>query len=341
MIAERSTPKETSRPESPCDLRLPSRAAEVASRTGSAPLDKAEKMSNDTHELKTYDALQALAKGFAQGGANLVILLGKPGLMKTETIKRAVGNTRLLHVVGKKTAVDLYRDLFEFRNELVLLDDVDPLLDDKDGQVLIRGLTETTGTRTISWGTSRRLLDKDGNEIPKSFSTTSRVMIIANHWRKGGIFSAIESRGNKFLFKPSWKQVYQQAGTWFRDQEVLDYVHENLDGMRNPDVRLLKKAVELRNLALPGHDWQDVFRPCMSTDRSQQEVIRLLSIQGVSQEERVRQFVDGGFGHRSLFFRRLKKITASQAEPMPPRIIVPRITATSAGRKPQRARARA
>lgn len=183
-------------------------------------------------------------------------------------------------------------------------------------------------------------MDRDGNEIPKSFTTTSRVMIIANRWRKGGIFEAIESRGNKFLFKPSWKQVYEQAGTWFRDQEVLDYVHENLEVMRNPDVRLLKKAVELRNLALPGHDWRDVFSPCMRIDRVQQEVIRLMGIQGISQEERVTRFTAGGFGDRATFFRRRKKITATQAEPTPPRIIVPRVAAKSAGPKPRRAKVR-
>jgi hypothetical protein len=65
----------------------------------------------------------------------------------------------------------------------------------------------------------------------------------------------------------------------------------------------------------------------MTTDRVQQEVIRLLNIQGLSQEERVKQFMAGGFGDRATFFRRKKRIMAIQSEPKPPRIIVPKVTA--------------
>ncbi len=52
-------------------------------------------------------------------------------------------------------------------------------------------------------------------------------------------------------------------------------------------------------------------------------MIRLLNIQGITQEDRAGQFVAGGFGDRATFFRRLKKLKAIQTEPMPERIIVP------------------
>jgi hypothetical protein len=231
-------------------------------------------MTQDGHLLTTYEALHTLGRRFGEGKINLGVLVGAPGLMKTETIRRACQNKALLYVNGKKSPVELFRELYEYRDARVLLDDVEPLLDTKDGQVLIRALTETTVTKTISWGTRTTVLDGDGNEIPRSFTTKSRVFIIANNWRKGGIFSAIESRANKFLFTPSWGELYREAGNWFRDQEVLDYVHQNLGHMDHPDVRLLLKAVEMRRLALPGHDWRDVFDPCIHMDSVDREIAR-------------------------------------------------------------------
>lgn len=279
-------------------------------------------MGQDGHLLTTYEALHTLGSRFAEGKTNLVVLVGNPGLMKTETIRRACQNKALLYVNGKKSPVELYRDLYEHLDELVLLDDVEPLLDNKDGQVLLRALTETTETKTISWGTRTTVRDEDDNEIPRSFMTTSRVFIIANTWRKGGIFSAIESRANKFLFAPSWSEVYKEAGTWFTDQVVMDYVHAHLGHMDHPDARLLLKAVEMRRLALPGHDWQEVFDPCMRMDRVDQEIVRLLAVKSMSQTERVAEFVKGGFGDRATFFRRLKKQRGLTAQDIPERIVV-------------------
>lgn len=279
-------------------------------------------MTEEGHLLTTYEALHMLAKRFAEGRSNLIVLVGAPGLMKTETVRRACKKKPLLYVNGKKSPVELFRDLYEYRDALVLLDDVEPLLDNKDGQVLIRALTETTATKTISWGTRTTVVDGEGNEIPRSFTTQSRVFIIANHWRKGGIFSAIESRANKFFFTPSWPEVYKEAGTWFHDQDVLDYVHSNLGHMDHPDARLLVKAVEMRRLALPGHDWQEVFDHCMRMDRIDQEVARLLAVEGMSQKERVAEFVNGGFGDRATFFRRKKKQESLKAQEIPERIVV-------------------
>ena len=279
-------------------------------------------MTQDGHPLTTYEALHALASRFADGKVNLVILVGAPGLMKTQTVTRACQGRPFLHVNAKKSPIEFYRDLYEHRDALVILDDVEPLLDSKDGQVLIRALTETTATKTISWGPRTTILDSDGNAIPRSFTTKSRVFIVANTWRVGGIFSAIESRGNKFLFSPAWAEVYVEAGNWFHQQEILDYVHANLSQMKAPDVRLLLKAREMRRLALPGHNWRDVFDPCMQMDGVDREIIRLLKETHLTQKERVAEFEKGGFGDRATFFRRLKKQRSLTAQAIPERVIV-------------------
>jgi len=281
-------------------------------------------MSKDGIVLRTYEALNTLADRFAEGHLNLTILIGSPGLMKTKALERACRGRALIHVTAKKSPVEFYKDLYEKRDALVLLDDVESAYKDDDGKVLLRSLTETTEEKTVVWGTRTKILDGDGNEIPKSFTTKSRVFIITNNWRTGGIYSAIESRGNKFVFTPSWAEVYSQAGTWFRDQEILDYVHANLGRMKHPDVRLLKNALDMRLLNLPGHDWREVFDHCMQMDRVDREIARLIKNEGMTQKERVAEFVKGGFGDRATFFRRLKKLRMlTDEQPIPERIIVP------------------
>ncbi len=283
--------------------------------------------------MTTYAALNVLGKRFAEGAANLVILIGHPGLMKTETIKRACRGKPLLHVTQKKTPIEFYRDLYEYRDALVLLDDVEPLLDDKDGQVLIRGLTETTPTKLISWSTNRKVLDHDGNEMPRSFTTSSRVFVIANKWRSGGIFAAIESRGLKFTFSPPWAEVYTEAGKWFHDQIILDYVYDNLGHMRHPDVRLLNNAVQMRKMNLPNHDWRDVFAHCMKVGPCEQVIRRLLAIPTMTQSQRIEAFKQATNMDRATFFRHLKRIKEIEAEPQPTRIIVSSVKKSGDRRK--------
>ena len=280
-------------------------------------------MHHEGHHLKTYEDLHALTQSFAQGRTNLVLLIGPPGLMKTETITRACRGRPYLYVNGKESPAEFYRDLYDYRDALVILDDVEPLLENKDGQVLIRALTETQATKTISWGTRTNAV-----AAPKSFTTKSRVFIVANTWGQGGISSAIESRGLKFRFSPPWSEVYKEAGTWFHDQEILDYVHSNLGYMTNPDVRLLKQAEEMRCLGLPGHDWRDVFDRCMEMDGADREINRLLKETHLTQQERAGTFVKNGFGDRSTFFRRLKKRRASvdQTRTSPERIVVTNVS---------------
>ena len=277
----------------------------------------------DGMNISTYSDLRRLARKFADSQVNLMLLIGRPGLMKTETFKHACRGKPALVVSGKKAPLDLYMDLYAHRNQLVVLDDVEPLLDNKDGQVLIRGLTETTEVKRISWGTRTPILDKKSKPIPRTFTTSSRVCVIANKWRSNGIFEAIESRAIKFTFTPSWAEVYTEAGKWFHDQEVLDYVYDHIRTMKNPDARLLKKAVEVRSLGLRSQDWRAVFDARMESDAIDREIMRLVADTTLTQTERVTEFEAGGFGDRATYFRRLKKQRDLQKVSLPDRIIVP------------------
>lgn len=316
-------------------------------------------MSMTPYPLATYEDLKSRAVSFAQAKLPLVVLIGNPGLGKTETFKDACEGSPFLHISGNKRPFDLYIDLHRNIDKPVILDDVEPLMGKDEGKVLIRQLTETVSLKTVAWGSQTRILDNLDPPVPHSFLTRSPVCLVTNKWRSTGIMKAIESRAVLFDFTPSWIEAYKYAGTWFHDQEVLDFVHSNLAVMRNPDLRLLVKAKMLRDAGL---EWQSLFDDCIgagggqsSERRKQAEVERLLALD-LPMEERVRLFEGGGFGERATFYRHKKKILQAKSQVIPPRIVVsskatsgatkasgatnkktPTRVATKASRKPARA----
>jgi hypothetical protein len=275
------------------------------------------------HEIRltTYAELRQIAKHFADRKINLMMLIGSPGLGKTQILEESCQRIPYLKVDGKKNPIDLFIDLYHNLDELTVLDDTDGLLDNKDGQVLIRQLTDTKAVRRVSWGTRTSILASQNPPVPNHFDTTSPVCVITNRRRASGMYGAIESRAMVFHFDPPWTEAYEYATTWFKDQEILDFIHSNLGHLRHPDLRLLDQAVKLRNLRLANHDWRTVFSHCLTIDMVEREVRRLTAVK-MPNAERARQFVQGGFGDRATFYRRLKEILARKTQPIPPRIIV-------------------
>jgi hypothetical protein len=295
-------------------------------------------MTNDPYLLTTFDDLKSTAIPFAQEKIPLMVLIGTPGLGKSEIMKQACEGKPVLSVSGKKSPFDLYIDLHRHPDQPVILDDVDTLLEKDEGKVLLRQLTETVDIKLLSWGSQTARLSHLNPPVPHSFMTRSVVCLIANRWRSSGIMKAIESRAVLFEFKPSWIEAYKYAGTWFHDQEVLDYVHKNLGLMQNPDLRVLKHAVTLRNI---GKDWMSLFDKFFigGSGRAEKrkriaEVERLLTLK-IPMEERVRQFEAGGWGDRATFYRDKKEVLEVRNQPIPPRIIVTPKATGGAGATPR------
>jgi hypothetical protein len=253
-----------------------------------------------------YSVLKELVRKWATGKLQLLVIIGSPGVGKTRAITAAVGEQPHVIVRGKKSPLDLYVDLYRQRDQLVILDDVESVLATQDGQELIRDLTETSAVKTLRWGTqSQKLAELD---VPKLFDTTSRAVILANRWAKGGIHDAIASRGIVVRFKPDWIEAYRYAGRWCRDQTVLDHVHRHLTELRQPDLRIIVNAVKLRRAQVRGVDWRDLFNdrmPCSKTRTAVAELVADVSF--ASDADRGRAFVEKGYGDRATFYRQVKE----------------------------------
>jgi hypothetical protein len=257
-----------------------------------------------------YDELECYARAFAMGHLNLLVVCGGPGLGKSQQVRRALGE-QACWIDGNATAFGIYLQAFEHRHRLLVLDDVDGLYRDRNGVRLLKALCQTDPVKAITWQTDARTLERRG--VPRRFTTTSRVVIIANCWQTvSADVEALEDRARMLLFEPSAAEVHRQAATWYWDQEVFDLVADHLHLLARPSLRTYVLAWELKKAGL---DWrQGVLSRCLTGTAL--EVAPLKADPSFpSEEERVRAFVASGAGCRASYFNHARKLRPPEPRP--------------------------
>lgn len=145
------------------------------------------------------------------------------------------------------------------------------------------------------------------------FKTTSRVVIIANQWKSlNADVAALEDRGHIIHFSPTAGEVHPQAGTWFWDQEIFDFVAEHLHLLERHSLRTYRLAWELKSA---GMDWNSaVLSRCLTGTAV--EVARLKADPSfATEEDRVQAFIKAGHGCRATYFNHAAKLRAPEDVP--------------------------
>ena len=251
--------------------------------------------------VATYSELEHYARAFAEGHLTLLMLCGEPGLGKSQCFRRALGG-KVCWIDGNASAFGIYLLAHEYRNQPMVLDDIDGLYRDRQGIRLLKALCQTDKVKTVSWQTAAAL--RLG--IPRQFQATSRVAIIANQWTSlNADVAALEDRGHCLQFAPSAGEVHRQAAGWFWDQDVFDFVAAHLHLTNQHSLRTYVRAWELKKAGL---DWRHaVLSRCLTGTFL--EVAKLKANPSFkSEEERVRAFVAAGLGCRGTYFNYAKKL---------------------------------
>ena len=187
-----------------------------------------------------------------------MVIVSPPGLSKSHTLDAVAEETDSLVVRGRHSAINLFCNLYHYRNRPVIIDDADSVMGDKLSREYVKLLTETKKVKTLSWETNTKVLDDKG--VPDAFTTSSPVCISTNSWSESDhIYQAIASRAHLVWFLPPWPEAYQYLATWFDDQEILDYIFERLDILKLPDLRIAVKAADLKRMDLAFAPWQEVI----------------------------------------------------------------------------------
>ena len=138
----------------------------------------------DPQEMFTN--LERLTKMVGRGIQPSLVVTGGAGMGKTHLVKQTLADmgldesTDFVHFKGRATPAGLFITLYENSDKIIVLDDCDSVFKDDDAVNILKGALDSYDSRKISYITSKSLKDSDGNELPRHFEFTGRVIFISN-----------------------------------------------------------------------------------------------------------------------------------------------------------------
>lgn len=267
--------------------------------------DKRPPKPEGANILTTYADLVSKSQKFAGGAYNLLVIAGSPGLSKTHTFRHALKKyaKSFVDIEANASPFATYVEMYERRNELVLLDDADQLNDSPSGKRLLKQIGQNDQWKKVSWMT--KAMTGPSAPAPQTYWTSSKVCIITNKWefRGGDVHtSAVEDRGHCYIFDPSALEIHRFVSSWFWDQEIFDSVAKVLPFLRKPSCRLYVKLAEQKAAR---DDWRKYLLNFLYTEEdTEYHAVRILGDPSYrTTDARVSAFVRGGYGSRATWFR--------------------------------------
>jgi hypothetical protein len=282
---------------------------------------RAAELPKEAISITTYAELDLYLDKFGTGELGLVLLLGRHGTGKSESVKRALrdippmncldiaGKRRSLYVEGHMQPYGLYRHLWEYCDLPVVLDDLDKLYANADCVRLLKPLCNTEESKRLSWLTN---VTANATDVPSSFTTSSNVILIANEWKTANPnVRALEDRAIILHFDPSNAEVHRRVGEWFQDHEVYMFISRILPSIRSVSMRHYCKASQLRRAGLP--DWRDSLLQMVLPNPTAACVARIqLEPNLRTERERVQHFIRTTGNSRATYFRLKARWRAAQ-----------------------------
>ena len=306
---------ETAHRKGKCQIRRFSQFAPVAMPTSRAIPTR---LPDDAIVVGNYAELDRYLRKFAEGALDLVLLLGPPGVGKTEAVKSVLGidhegTSQALYIEGHMQPFGLYQGLWQHRNRPVVLDDLDRLYAKSDCVRLLKPLCNTRRVKRISWLSNAVVSVPD---LPTEFTTQSSVMLIANEWQTLNTnVRALEDRSIILWFAPSPLEIHRQSAEWFDDPEVYQFIGTYLPHIAQLSMRYYDKGKRLKTAGFL--DWKKSLLQMMLSDRATALVAGLqLDPRLRSDAERVTRFaVETGMSRRTYY--RLKGHLPQPISPAP------------------------
>src|SRR4051812_11483592 len=92
------------------------------------------KVPRQARHLRTYGELHSYLSDFVNGIYPFLWIVGRPGIAKTESLRRATRGRSVFYCKGGQlTPLQFYLDCYRHRGEPVILDDAEHLLDKEIG----------------------------------------------------------------------------------------------------------------------------------------------------------------------------------------------------------------
>ena len=225
-------------------------------------LDGVRRNTKHNHTTVTeYDTLGKYISRWIEGtGHKFMVVLGRPGVLKSSTVRAAISGTKHLWIEGDTGPLAFYRDAFLHRNEPTVLDDLK-----LTGQVrsLLQSMTDNYTSCTLRWASAKPPKVWAGGEggggggdedegraegeggggqkitLPTLFSTTSPVCWITNDVDRLSDMVGLMDRSYVVEFDPPVSAVLERCRP-FVDSEVWSWAERHKRLLPNLSVRDLE-----------------------------------------------------------------------------------------------------
>jgi hypothetical protein len=229
----------------------------------------------DVRLAKRFKAMNKLTRSCIAGEIKALVVSGEPGLGKSYDIEQALKEydprgRKYTIVKGFATGTGFYKQLWDHRHEgsILVMDDCDNIWRDEKALGLLKTATDTSDERIITYLSEGTLQsDKDKSVIPSTFPFDGTIIFITNldldaiatsNHPFAPHMAAIMSRGdyidltmrNRRDFLIRIRQVVKIGLLNDMEpkaaKEVIDYVEENYQALRELSLRMVKKIANHR-----------------------------------------------------------------------------------------------
>jgi len=233
-----------------------------------------------TRLRERFEILEEMTGAACDGVIRGMVVAGPPGVGKSFGIEKVLDQAYTMNNLGNShakfgmekgaaTPIGLYQLLFQYSaaGSVLVLDDSDTILYDDTSLNLLKAALDSGKRRRISWRSESRVLENAG--IPDTFEFEGSVIFVTNlklesaRGKIGDHMKALLSRCHyldltinttreKFL---RCKQIVQDGMLrkyGFNEtekQEILDFVEENQENLRELSLRMVSKIADLYKMS--------------------------------------------------------------------------------------------
>jgi hypothetical protein len=266
-------------------------------------------------EIKEFETAQHLITLTTKGFTYATIITGEGGIGKTfktiQTIKKITLD--FIYKSGYTTPLSLYMFLYNNKDKLIVLDDIEGIFKDGVALAILKGcLWDTDGKRLVFYDTTSGKLD-----APNCFEFTGRLIILCNKipnlndlHTKAVLSRTIYYEVN-FTYNQKIKIITQILNskkdlTAEVKKKILKIITENTNvATENLNIRTLEKLVAY--IKYDTKIAESLFKQTTQKDTTKEIVWELMN-KGLSAKEQISEFITLTGKGRTLFFEIKKEL---------------------------------
>ncbi len=226
-------------------------------------------------------------------------IYGDTSTGKTYTIEKLLGD-KAKFITTHITPLALYILLYNFSDQVIVLDDLDKL-DDSLIAILKASLWEVNGARRLNWVTTSKILEEKG--IPNEFEFTGKIIITSNNNSTYKKFEPLLARMlvvNQVLTREEFSNIAKKI---FDNYEI-----ESFEEFKQTYINLYTENLHLRNVLKYCEYYKNQYKDQADKLFTINEPFKFFEVSQVSSVSSLQKKFEEKFGlGRATFFRHWKR----------------------------------